>query len=41
MANGLLPDVPDTRAMSEEEKARKWRIMYHAVEKGFVKPSPV
>ncbi len=32
--NGLLSAVPDTHSMSEEEKARVWKIVYEAVERG-------
>src|SRR5207249_2761106 len=32
--NGLLSDVPDTHSMSEEEKARVWKTVFEAVDRG-------
>jgi len=34
VGNGLLSDVPDTHSMSEEEKARVWKTVFEAVDRG-------
>lgn len=41
MVNGLLLDVSDTDAISQEQKARMWQTIYQVVEEGFAKASLV